>query len=343
VLLVEPSMTRTNVTSVDHSTPAHQAQTLHTYFLAEKQGSTTMTGTDSQSLDSPSPRSITDYSTAMGSHPPTGRRSLSKTLGVDFQEAAPIQPMRRPSSEPEQYHVIARRSNPPHRLAVSRALVRRQSSNISVGSSGSTTSSKCSADSQSSSNSDTVATFPSFCSHVSATSEATIKIQNGWGRTLAAGDEGTAPVINKVYSNNSGSMIGAPKTRSISFLPSSLEQVSERSISEHSESTYDNASPTMPKSKILEGRVATSDIEGEVGIPPKTPSFHFGDTSIASISSSTCDQMEILFQPPSSPSALPVDYESIIDRFEDGSPIEGNSFKAPLSGRFLHVLKNKFR
>lgn len=46
-----------------------------------------------------SPRSITD---SLG-RPNTGR-SLSKTLGVDFQETAPVQPMRRPSAEPE-HHV----------------------------------------------------------------------------------------------------------------------------------------------------------------------------------------------------------------------------------------------
>jgi hypothetical protein len=340
VLQVEPSLTTAEETSVVQSNTMHQAQTLHTFFLAENEETATMAATDSQSMDSPSPRSITDYVTALGNHTPTGRRSLSKTLGVDFQEAAPIQPMRRPSSEPEQHLVTAHHTSAAHRLPTPRALVRRQSSSISVSSSGSTTSSIYSAGSQSSSNSDTIATYPSFCSNMSVTSEATIKIRNGLRRTVTAGDDGTAPVSTTLFSGKSSNMSGAPKNRTLSFLPTALEQVSERSISEHSESTYDTISPTIHRSKNREALLVPSDRGGEIGISPKTPNFQVGDISKVSSSS---NQRKALFHPPFSPSTLPVDHESIVDQFEDYSPTDGKSSKAHMSGRLLRILKNKFR
>lgn len=67
--------------------------------LSVSHGVTTY-GSSGRFLDRSSPTSaITDYL----ERPNTGR-SLSKTLGVDFHEDAPIQPLRRPSAEPDDQH-----------------------------------------------------------------------------------------------------------------------------------------------------------------------------------------------------------------------------------------------
>lgn len=310
--------------------------------------------TSSPSSNSSSPRSITDYDVALRPRPDTGRRSLSKTLGVDFQETAPIQPMRRPSSEPEQHHVVVLRRPTPPRLQATRALIRRQSSTISACSSGSTSSSVFSDGSQSSSNSDTIATFPSFCSNTSA-SEATVKVKNGLSRNVTAGDDRTNTVTTAVTTTT------APKTRSFSFLPTPLEQVSEQSISEHSGSTATTTSPTVSNRKM--GRdmrhgdppsalFIASDPGVEIEFPPLTAPTTAAAAALGNRNSNNINynvdpksnmQREIVFRPPSSPSALPVDHESIVDRFEEGSPSDGKPGRSTFPGRFMRIWKTKFR
>jgi hypothetical protein len=114
------------------STSTHAIQELETICARISDGFTERTKTTSVS---PSPDAASDNASTLGhritdtsnkaiskrlsSEPSTdyqGRphtgRSLSKTLGVDFQELAPVQPMRRPSSEPEHRDSTFDRSTP---------------------------------------------------------------------------------------------------------------------------------------------------------------------------------------------------------------------------------------
>lgn len=338
--------TKTNA-NLEQPPTQYQGPNLNSLLLAEHKNFTAPTE-KSPSSDSSSPRSITDYTVAMGTRPTTGRRSLSKTLlGVDIQEVAPTQPMRRPSSEPDQHHVVVARRLTPPRISTFRAIGRRQTSILSASSSASTTSSLFSEDSHSSDNCDTIATFPSFCSNVSVTSQVTVKTKNGQGRNVTAGDEGTDPVV---VTTPQDAKTPAPRVRPLSFLPTRLEQVSEHSRSEHSGSTTLSPVVSSPKSlrKDLETEprqnnptVATTQVEHS------TPSVTQCSSKEAMIADnapvSIPPQREILFQPPSSPNALPVDHASIIDRFEDGSPVEGGKSKGTLPGRFKRIWMSKFR
>ncbi|KAG7372154.1 hypothetical protein IV203_018297 [Nitzschia inconspicua] len=344
VMDIEPTNAMNTVQSnaVVAAVPAkRQIQTLNSYSLSENEKSLSSTE-KSPSSDSSSPRSITDHITERSSRPATGRRTLSKTLGVDFRETAPIQPIRRPSHEPYQNNVITRPPLLPSFPSTS-ALIWCHNSQVSSSSSGSTNGSS---DSQNSSNNNTIGTCSSLCSEVSAVSEATVKARNCYVRNVTATDAGTDPLPAPRYSNNGTAT--APRARSLSFLPSPLEQVSEHSISEHSESTTTTTSPPVSSRKSRKKRC-----EAQVRIPTLEDGIendevigigiHRSIETAPAVTVRNSAQREIIFQPPTSPSALPVDHTSIIDRFEDGSPAQEGESKMTLHGRFMRILKNKFR
>ncbi|KAL3913029.1 MAG: hypothetical protein SGILL_006652 [Bacillariaceae sp.] len=243
-----------------------------------------------------SPRSITtmfEGTSTVGRQQrrPAGRRSLSKTLlGVDQgAETAPVQPMRRPSTEPEQHNLV---------------LLRRHSSIMSASSNNSILSdadaSQQSSTSTNSGDNITIATYPSICE--SHASEATIKVKNGYG-----GHEKTTEIniSNTVLADVAALPQVTAKRRS--FLPTPLEQVSERSISEHDDSSDDDNSShdtfAVPSPKVAMGRHQSAE--------------------------------DIVFQPPMAETdALPMDFEAILDGFESDTP-SGHKKK----GRFRKMLK----
>jgi hypothetical protein len=346
--VTKPTIGTTKNNSTSQTSPIYQAQSLHTHFLHQLKIPVPAMEKSPSSSDS-SPRSIADYATAMIARPTVDRRSLSKTLGGDFQETAPIQPMRRPSSEPDQHHIVApRRGTSSFLPSKARTLMQRQGSTLSASSSGSASSSIFSDGSQSSgSNSISIATFPSFCSAVTTASETTVKARNGFSRNVIAGDDGTQSIMTADRSHGHKVTFARP----LAFLPTPLEQVSEHSISDCSESTACSSSPTVSSAKRrIQRRGSEHGEKGkeglleedteciEVGLHPKATIVD--DGLVASV------QREIVFEPPASPDSLPVDHESIVDRFEDGSPTstEVGKSKTTVPGRrFMRLLKNKFR
>jgi hypothetical protein len=222
----------------------HPNKEMLSSLMAQAQLTTNQTTPPSQSQASSSPRSITDY---VGR--PSGRRSLSKTLmGADQAETAPVLPTRKPSTEPDQHNLVdptLNRSKRPGHFT-GQNLFSRSHSSLSASSSSSSVFSDTA--SQSSSNSDTIATYPSFCS--SHASEVTIQLRNGQSADEIM--EVAAPFV---------------AARSLSFLPTPLEQVSERSVSDRSESTA--ASPPLIQKKTSNAAAAAA--EDIVFQPPVAP------------------------------------------------------------------------